>query len=306
MSAILDNVTVAKRETAARVRPFFWSVSREIWENRFIYIAPLAVALVVLTAFTIGTVHLPHILQSNHTVCKPGPCAPPPDGLPFSIAAIAVMLTGILVGIIYCLGALYNERRDRSILFWKSLPVSDLVTVLSKASIPLIVIPAIIFAVTLVLQLIMQATGGVIVVFDGESLPAFWRAWPFFRMACVLLYGLVTLALWHAPLYAWLLMVSAWARRVPFLWAVLPPLGLGLAEKIAFDTSFFGNMLADREFGSFNAAFNGLSGSQITSIQWDQLAPVQFLETPELWFGLAFAIVFLGVASRLRRGRAAL
>ena len=55
----------------------------------------------------------------------------------------------------YCLDALYGERRDRSILFWKSLPVSDLTTVLSKASIPIVVLPLLTFAVTVATQLIM-------------------------------------------------------------------------------------------------------------------------------------------------------
>ena len=58
-------------------------------------------------------------------------------------------------------------------------------------------------------------------------------------MTLVMLYGLTVHALWHAPLYAWLLLVSGWARRTPFLWAVLPPLALGVLERIAFQTLAF-------------------------------------------------------------------
>jgi ABC-2 type transport system permease protein len=289
----------AEQAAPARTLPLIWSVRRELWENRYLYIAPIAVAVLVLFAFVVGTVHLPQILSSN--VQKPGSSAPPP-GLPYSIAGIAIILTGILVGAFYCIGALYNERRDRSILFWKSLPVSDTITILSKAAIPLLVLPAIIFAIAIAMQIVMFLLTYTIVLFNGESIPAFWTQWPLPRMILVLAYGLVTLSLWQAPLYAWLLMVSAWAKRAPFLWAVLPPIALCLGERIAFDSSFFGDMLATRLCGSFNAAFNGL-GQDPGPIRLSQLAPLQFLTTPALWSGLAFTIAVLAIAIRLRRYR---
>jgi ABC-2 type transport system permease protein len=288
-----------------RTRPFYWSVRREIWEHRFIYLAPLAIAALVLFSYTVGTLHLPHIMASQSATEKT-PAHMPPTGLPYSIAAVSVILTGILVGVFYCLGALYNERRDRSILFWKSLPVPDVIAVLAKASIPLIVLPVIVFTVTISMQLLMSGLTALIVLTHGESLPAFWVTWPIYRMALVLAYGLVTLALWHAPVYAWLLMVSAWARRAPFLWAVLPPIALCLAEKIAFDSSVLGGMLDNRLFGSFNAAFNAQGPSAGTLIDISQIAPLQFLETADLWIGLGVTIVFLAAAVRLRRTRGSL
>ena len=65
------------------------------------------------------------------------------------------MLTAFLVGVFYCLDALHGERRDRSILFWKSLPVSDLTTVLAKASVPCRVLPPRAFALALATQLML-------------------------------------------------------------------------------------------------------------------------------------------------------
>src|SRR5438046_9006498 len=74
---------------------------------------------------------------------------------PYDMAAIMLILTAFIVGVFYCLDALYGERRDRSILFWKSLPVSDLTTVLSKFTIPLIILPLLSFAIAVVTQFVM-------------------------------------------------------------------------------------------------------------------------------------------------------
>ena len=301
MSARLDTAgTTAEPVRTASPRPFYWSLRREIWENRFIFIAPVAVAALVLAAYILGTLHLPQLLASNPRMMKSGA---PPAGIPFSIAAVSVIFTGVIVGVFYCLGALYNERRDRSILFWKSLPVSDLVSVLSKASVPLVILPAVVFVTTLVLQLIMMAFGVLISLTHGQAIPAFWTGWPLVRMTVVLLYGLATLALWHAPIYAWLLMVSAWARRAPFLWAVLPPLGLCIAEKVAFGTTTLSAILIGRVAGSFDVAFSSLDGSQPFPIQWTQLAPMKFFSTPDVWAGFLVAAAFLAAAIRLRRYR---
>src|SRR5213083_1898245 len=112
-------------------RPMYWSVRRELWENRSIYIAPLAVAGVFLFGFLISTIHLPSRMRALSAL---DPAQQREAiAMPFDIAAALLMLTQLLVGAFYCLDALHGERRDRSILFWKSLPVSDLTTVLSKA-----------------------------------------------------------------------------------------------------------------------------------------------------------------------------
>src|SRR5206468_11277314 len=134
-------------------RPMYWSVRRELWENRSIYIAPLAVAGVFLFGFLISTIHLPARMRALSAL---DPAQQREAiAMPFDIAAALLMLTQLLVGAFYCLDALHGERRDRSILFWKSLPVSDLTTVLSKASIPLVVLPLLTFTSPFPLHLIM-------------------------------------------------------------------------------------------------------------------------------------------------------
>ena len=159
--------------------------------------------------------------------------------MPYSHAAMLLMLTAFIVAIFYSLDALYGERRDRSILFWKSLPVSDLTIVLAKASIPLLVLPLLVFVIVVAMQWTMLLLSTAALLTRGDSVATLWSQLPFFQLEFVLLYSLAVISLWYAPFYAWLLLVSAWARRTTFLWAVLPPLAIALVEWITFHTSVF-------------------------------------------------------------------
>src|SRR5436305_9107981 len=235
-------------------RPLYWSVRRELWESRSIYLAPLRVAAVFLFGFLISMITLPHRLRAalaldplqQHAALKQ----------PYSLAAALIMGTAFLVGVFYCLDALHGERRDRSILFWKSLPVSDLTTVLAKASIPIVILPLLSFAVTVATQLVMLLLSSAVLLASGLGVATLWRQVPLFQMSLLLLYHLLTVhGFWYAPIYGWLLLVSAWARRAAFLWAVLPLLAIGVVEKIAFHTSHFAAMLGNRLSGGGAEAF---------------------------------------------------
>jgi ABC-2 type transport system permease protein len=283
-------------------RPLYWSVRRELWENRSIYIAPLAAAAVYLLGFLISLIWVPRSLRemaADHPTPQLVALA-----MPYSHAAMLLVVTGLIVGVFYSLDALHGERRDRSILFWKSLPVSDLTTVLSKASIPLVVLPVLVFAITVILQLMMLVLKLAAVVVSGVGTATPWAP-PLFELEVVLLYTLAVHALWHAPVYCWLLLVSGWARRATFLWAVLPPVAIGALEYVAFHTSYFGSMLHDRLFGFAASAFElkDKSGVPIDPhfIPLAQLAPGRFLSSPGLWLGLVVAAAFFAAAVRLRR-----
>jgi ABC-2 type transport system permease protein len=286
-------------------QPFYWSVRRELWENRSIYIAPLAAAGVAMLGFFISLVWLPRSMrapaamdQGDHFIMLV---------MPYGHTAWLLMLTAFLVGVFYSLDALHGERRDRSILFWKSLPVSDLTTVLSKASIPLVVLPVLVFAITVVTQLIMVLLSTAVLVMSGVNPATLWRQLPMFQMELVLLYSVTVLALGQAPLFALLLLISGWARRTAFLWAVLPPLAICAIEKIAFNTMHFAGLLGYLlTGGSGNAfSFRTPSGAPVDPhfIPLAQITPGRFLSSPGLWIGLAFAAIFLTAAVRLRRYR---
>src|ERR1700675_2128943 len=175
---------------SAKTRPFYWSVRRELWENRSVYIAPLIVAMVVLFGFLVSTIGLP---ERRRAVLLLDPAkARAAIEMPYNVAAIMLIFTAFIVGVFYCLDALHGERRDRSILFWKSLPVSDLTTVLSKASIPLVVLPLLTFAIIIVMQLIMLLLSTAVLLMSGLSVATLWAPLPLFQMSLVLLYHLVT------------------------------------------------------------------------------------------------------------------
>ena len=283
------------------VRPLYWSLRRELWENRSIYIAPLMVACVELFGFLLSTVGLPErrraVLLLDPAKARAG------IEVPYDVAAIMLILTAFVVGLFYCLDALYGERRERSILFWKSLPVSDRVTVLSKTSVPLIALPVVTFAIIIVTQILMLLWTSVLLISHGMSPSSTWTYVPLFQQSLILLYGLVVIVLWHAPIYGWALLVSGWVRRATFLWAVLPVIAIAVFEKITFNTSHFAGLVKDRLFGfASNAfAFGAHRGVAIDSLV--QLTPARYLSTPGLWLGLLFAAVCITAAIRLRRYR---
>ncbi len=287
--------------TISATRPMYWSIRRELWENRSVYIAPLAVAVLLLLGFLISAINLPHSMRA--VLALDPALQRAAIEKPYDIAAILTMLTAFIVGVFYCLDALHGERRDRSILFWKSLPVSDLTTVLSKASIPLVVLPVLVFAIIVATQLIMLLVATAVLLGNGVSAATLWSQLPLIQMSLALLYGLTVIALWHAPIYGWLLLVSGWARRTTFLWAVLPPLALCVVEKIAFNTSYFASLLKYRLIGGFTQAFVFEAHGGVPADPLTQLTPGNFLSAPGLWIGLAFAAAFLAAAARLRRYR---
>ncbi|ABF41985.1 ABC transporter, inner membrane subunit [Candidatus Koribacter versatilis Ellin345] len=282
------------------MRRFVWCVRRELWENRSIYLAPLAIGGVVLTGFAISLLRLPDKVRALS--------AGDPMRLravveqPFLFAALILMMVDMVVAAFYCLDALYGERRDRSILFWKSLPVSDLMTVLAKASIPILVLPLVSFAVTVATQIIMLIVGSVVFAAHGMSASVLWTHVPVLQTAGIHFYHLVVYhGLWYAPFYGWLLLVSAWSKRTPLLWAVLPAVAVVVIEKIAFNTSYFGGLLLQRLGGSSQSG----GGNGMTM---DMLTPHhagQFLVSPGLWFGFVLTAGFLLAAARLRRWRGA-
>jgi ABC-2 type transport system permease protein len=292
-------------------RPFYWSVRRELWENRSIYIAPLAAAALFLLGFLISTIHLPQQIRDQSTpapVHEHQTMVAPHDGAvlttmsQYDTVAGLLMLTAMVVGVFYCLDALHGERRDRSILFWKSLPVSDTTAVLAKASIPLVVLPLITFVVTVAAQWIMLLVSSAILLANGLSVATLWTQVAILPMSLMLFYHLLTVhVLWHAPFYGWLLLVSAWARRAAFLWAVLPVVAVAFVEKIAFNTSHFATMLGDRLGGGAHEAITAAGSMPIHPGIHITLG--RYLSAPGLWIGLAFTAICLAAAIRLRRQR---
>jgi ABC-2 type transport system permease protein len=301
-NAIPESNAFSQAPAATDISPMqrmYWSIRRELWEYRSIYLAPLIGAALILVSSLIRTIHLPAKLQAASAL----------DPIrrqeaiqePYIFAALLLMGITLVVAIFYCLDALQSERRDRSILFWKSLPVSDLTTVLSKASIPIVVLPLVTFAVTAVTQAIMLLLSSARLAGSG-NVAMLWSQVSLFQMWMVLFFHLLALhGFWYAPFYGWLLLASAWARRAALLWATLPLLAIGVLEKIAFSTSYFAGMVGHHFMGGPGSSSSAADRMSMGLLM--PMTPAQFLTSPGLWIGLALTAAFLAAAVWLRQHR---
>jgi len=282
-------------------RPLLWSVRRELWENRSIYVLPLTIAGLLMFGLAMSTIGMAQRRIPTMLLDEPHRRAVI-EG-PYDMTAGMIIFTACLVAAFYCLDALHSERRDRTILFWKSLPVSDQTTVLSKVAIPLVVLPLICLPIILLTQLYFLMLSSVVLVGGHSAGPAVAAQWQYFPTPIALVYGLIVITLWLAPVYAWFLLVGGWARRVTFIWAVLPFFAVMLVEKIAFNTQHFANFVGYRIAGWLNEAFVVAPKGAGVGDPLSRLRPGNFLSTPGLWFGLLFAVAFVVAAIRLRRYR---
>jgi ABC-2 type transport system permease protein len=249
---------------------YYWSLRRELWEHPSVLIAPTVAAAVALLGVAVGR------------LAAPAGALPLP---PYDIVIGVVMLTAYIVAVFYSLDALYGERRDRSILFWKSLPVSDATAVVAKLSVPLLLLPLLTYIVTVLALLVM--------------VPLTRVHPPLMRTSALLLYHLVTVhSLWWAPLFGWLFLVSAAARRAPFVWATVPLVVIGLVERIAFGTSHAARVFGTRFTASPEAivAHGALPTDPMT-----RMVPEAFVADPGLWIGFVLCAVLVAAAVRLRR-----
>jgi len=288
---------------SSRIRPLYWSVRRELWENKSVYIAPLIVAGIVLFGFAISTVGMPHRRAAVLLLDEGKQRAA--IGMPYDMASGMIMIIASLVAAFYCLDALYGERRDRSILFWKSLPVSDRTTVISKVVIPMVIVPSISFVIIFATHVAMFLLTSAILL--GSGLPFQAAVWPQLKYApppFVIVYALLAMVLWHAPLYGWLLLASAWAKRATFVWAVMPFFAVMIVEKIAFNTQYFAHFVGYRLAGWLTQAFVDRPKGAPPIDPVSAMTPGRFLATPGLWIGLIFAAGFVLAAARVRRDRA--
>jgi ABC-2 type transport system permease protein len=299
--------------TVSPTQRMYWSVRRELWENRWLYLAPLGVAAVFLIGFFVSTVHLPAAVRSmemagaqNQHNSIGGRLEAHLFADPYDIASSLMMALAILTGIFYSAEALHGERSDRSILFWKSMPVSDTTTVLAKASIAIVIVPLFVCAVAFVMWWIMMLESSLVLLARGISPAVLWAELPLFQMWGLLIYHIVTAhAIWPAPVYCWLLLVGGWARRAVLLWAALPILVIGALEKLTFNSWSFVELVGRRLIGDAPSMAE-IPGNAFPTHPMTQITAGRFLASPGLWLGFLMCAVFLIAAIRLRRSRGAI
>ena len=303
-----------------------WLIRREIWENRSLWIAPLVLAGVILITAAFGGIHIgdndvPWMGYGSHDAhneeIRNALAATPLDkkqmiyAMTISMFTVIQLLIMTIVLFFYLLDSLLAERKDRSILFWKSLPVSDGEVVTSKLLTAIVVTPLFVLAVSAVLQLLV---GGVLWIrfhsslFGDVLMP--WDAGTWFSVQASFLVFIAAAMLWYLPLIAYLMVVSVWARRNAFLWAVLPPLSILLIEGMINQSHHFGDFLGRRIVGifqlfDFSSSTTGRHGppESLPSLG-EILAHISSAFTSqETWFGVLAAAAMIFVTIRVRRFR---
>ncbi len=285
-------------------------IRREFWEHRALWIAPGIVGvLLVLSALPL---HIGNVSLGSHAEFAD------PDkrrGI-FTLMvwgqSVPQYLVMAIVVSFYLLDCLYSERKDRSILFWKSLPVSDSSTVISKLLVGLVVVPLGVYLIAMVTGILFQAIWAArMAAGSAPDIAVAWDTVAWLKVQALTLYGLVISMLWYSPLAAFLLLVSAWARKNVFLWATLPPIIAVIAEKWAFGTRYFVALLKYRTWGIWDALLvpsttaKNFQTPHVVSLAdlFDNLTMVKAFLNVDLWLGAAVAAALVFAAVRIRRYR---
>jgi ABC-2 type transport system permease protein len=281
-----------------------WLIRREFWENRAIWMIPAVFGALLILAALFGQVSIPRLTT--------------PAEMLEAAAAFQVVVGAMFFVVMsvyatwYLLDCLYTDRRDRSILFWKSLPISDAQTVLVKLLIGTIVIPLVYFAAADVTALIAAF---ILSIRARAALgSALWQADAWWQIQVLWVYSVATTALWYLPIAGWLMLVSAWAKRAVMLWAILPPLVLYIMERVFFGTHMIGHLISRRISAWPWLAFNGANhvwtqGSGVVDNAgvpisvWHLINPSGFFTSTETWIGVAVGVVLIVGAIQLRMRR---
>ncbi|WP_367382649.1 hypothetical protein [Stenotrophomonas cyclobalanopsidis] len=321
-----------------------WLLKREYWENRggFFY-APLIAGIVSLLMSAVGiglglfALHRAardgglHVDGENVNIngldlglltqkISAKDMADLGNGLDLTLLLSSAWPFLVLAFVVffYCLGALYDDRRDRSILFWKSLPLSDTQTVLSKALSALIVAPlvatlaavATMFGFLLIISIVAITHG-------GSATTLIWGPASPLTLSAGLLTAIPVYALWALPTAGWLLLCSAWAKSKPFLWAVMLPLFAGIIVSTTklmhvFDmtTGWFWQHIVGRlllgTVPGMDLVYRLSAGDKARNVESlaALMSPAEQLKTlamPDLWIGAAFGVAFIVLAIVLRK-----
>lgn len=295
-------------------------VQREIWEHRSIWVTPsavavvvtlIAIAMVVMAAGFGEAVDIAIIGASNV-----GDTERRAALIGFLVGNTFVFLIAMwFLVVFYCLDALYAERKDKSILFWRSLPITDAETVISKMLTAFLVIPLATFAAVMVSHLLNLIVVSIWLSMEGGS-PGhlIWGSVPLFDTWLAMLTVLIAVPIWLAPLLGWFLFVSAWTKRGPLLTAALPIAVLPILEFLVFKTWTLGEAILTRlrietmpiyEYG-FGDAFDkdqlrSMAVENLSLLSW--LDYSRFLTSIEVWLGLVVCGLFATAAIYVRRYR---
>ena len=287
---------------------FKWLIRREFWESRTAWVAPVATALILIAVTLLG---LFYGIEGSFSGEILGQINTSSVGVnDAAIAGLVVIAATFFVVLqisqyAYLADCLYSERKDRSILFWKSLPISDRATVLSKLFFALVVMPVLAACCVLITQVVVYAAASIKLGMPAQLLSVMWAPATWAKAIGFGIFECITAELWALPLMAWVLMVSAFAPRSPTLIALLVPAGAAFVENLLFGTSRIGAWVIAR-MGMPQAVGSSAKAIGISSKEGLMFTPPDIagiLTNPSLWIGLGVAALLVAGAIEIRRRR---
>ncbi|GAB2570749.1 hypothetical protein ISP15_01985 [Dyella jejuensis] len=319
------------------MKTLYWLIKREFWEHRggFLW-APLITGGVFLLLNVMGIISgevfgsrlgfnigdrdgqnslaaMIHSLDARHMEIVG-------SGLDLAMLSATSLISVVLFFVVffYCLGALYDERRDRSILFWKSLPVSDTATIVSKVIAATVLAPIIAVVCGVLTGIAMLLLFAITLSLHGVSVWSLLMAAHPFQVTGFLIASIPLYLMWALPTVGWLMLCSAWAKSKPILWAIVIPVAVGvmiswfnllgsaglrsgwywrdIAARILFSV-FPGGWLRDAAMREFGNDAQSISGFFTLSNSYAVLA------TPDIWIGIVAGAAMLAAAVWFRRWR---
>ncbi|MDG1707527.1 MAG: hypothetical protein P8H03_02140 [Emcibacteraceae bacterium] len=180
------------------------------------------------------------------------------------------------------LSSLHDERKDGSILFWKSMPVSDTKEVLIKLATVALVIPFVIVPFALIIQLFIVLAMTIVGLYHGLDLWAMLYSninLPYLLIANIV-EPLMTIV-WIMPIVTWFMLVSSFSRRPPFLIAFAVPALIIATEELFFEGSLLLKAIVTL-FSSMGSNFGEDNYFALTS-----------LSEPALYVGLAISAAMI-------------
>lgn len=240
-------------------------IRREYWENKGAFrttplvIGGIYIAFLLMSIFT--TAHFDNEMytfrEAIRLLAEQTPEFRSTHGSEVLLGS-SLFFTIVLAFVVffYLLGALYDDRKDRSILFWKSLPASDTLTIASKLLSAMVLAPLLFWVIIVITQTIMAGIASLMVLSVGENpWTLFLSVVNPFKAWALLLVSYLAASIWFLPMYGWLLLVSSFAPRIPLLFAVLPPVVFAILQVwITFLETF-----------TFNASLFGLIGEWVAN-----------------------------------------
>jgi ABC-2 type transport system permease protein len=227
-------------------------------------------------------------------------------GVHFGFASMFYFIM-LLVLALYSLSALFDERKDRSVLFWKSMPVTDVETVLSKLFVACIVIPLSFWFFTVLSQVMWMVIAGTVAWFNDVS--ASQVIWGPISLTSIIFNELLSYLvniLWTLPAVGWALIAGAYAKRAPFFHAVLPLVIVTIVESTVFHSGAIFGWLGQRVLGMFiftdgrEVQFNMLE--MFTNMRIDDVThALNKLSNDQTWYGLVLGIVLIIISIKIRQ-----